>query len=97
MAAFFVDITVIFFVISFASQLIGMLAQLFSISNLHQVFFINIFVVYFASVGYYATQEWRWGFLGCGRFGARVVAHMRKRYGAPIQPTLGPMSREFSG
>ena len=74
MAAFFVDITMIFLITSFASQLIGTFSSVFSLTNLHQVFFLNIFVVSIASVGYFALQEWRWGTtFGKWLLGMRVI------------------------
>lgn len=85
MAAFFIDISMVFFVIGFASQLMGLLAQVFSITDLHQVFFVNIFVVSIISIGYFAVQEWRWGTtLGKWMLGMRVITEGNQ--------TPGPMA-----
>ena len=74
MAAFFLDMASVFLIISFASQIMGMFSQVIGIHDLHQIFFVNIFVVLIASVSCFALQEWRFGTtLGKWLLGMRVI------------------------
>ncbi len=74
MAAFFLDMALVFVIITFASQIMGMFSQVIGLNDLHQIFFINIFVVLIASVGCFAFQEWRFGTtLGKWLLGMRVI------------------------
>lgn len=75
LAAFFVDLVVISVLIAFASQIMGMLAQVFPVRDFHQIFFVNMFVVFFVSVSYFAVQESRWGTtVGKWLLGMRVIS-----------------------
>lgn len=75
MAAFYIDNAVIFVVLMFLAQSLGMFSQLIGINDFHQVFFVNIFFSFFVSAGYFAIQEWRWGTtIGKWLLGMRVVA-----------------------
>ena len=74
MAAFYLDNAVIFMIIMFLAQVLGVCSQFLQINSFNQVFFANIFFAFFASAGYFAIQEWRWGTtFGKWLLGMRVV------------------------
>lgn len=76
MAAFFVDITMIFLIVAFVTPMLGMISQVFSVSAYHQlvVVFVETVILLIASVGYFSIQEWRWGrSLGKWLLGMRVI------------------------
>lgn len=92
MAAFFVDLLLISILIAFASQILGMLASAIPLKDFQQVFFINIFFTFFASVAYFAIQESIWGTtVGKWLMGMRVIADGNRPPGlmpAVIRATL---------
>ncbi len=74
MAAFFIDISMIYLVISFVSELMALSASIFSFSDFNQFFLVYIFFVFIASTGYFSIQECCWGTsLGKWLLGMRVI------------------------
>lgn len=82
MAAFFLDIAVLFFIFMLASWLMGLVSQVFAPVDLHQVMLLNIFVAIFVSVGYFSLQEWQFGTtLGKWMLGMRVITEANQSPG----------------